>query len=100
MTSAGIANRERTCSTFAEEGEHQRRPQETKVTYSCRCRVGAGGREVPRGDDARSAENQHIDDRARCEVAGVELGIKRLTKWLARDEAQKGWERKAKREGV
>src|SRR6266576_2222182 len=64
-------------------------------------RVVGGGRKVPRGDDARRAENQHKDDRARCEVAGVELGIKRLTKWLARDEAQKeGWESKAKREGV
>ena len=61
----------------------------------------AGGREVPSNDDARSAENQHKDDRARCEVAGMELGIKRLTKWLARDEAQKeGWKGKAKPEGV
>ncbi|HEX8809208.1 MAG TPA: hypothetical protein VF760_09455, partial [Xanthobacteraceae bacterium] len=56
---------------------------------------------ILRGDDARSAENQHKDDRARCEVAGVEVGIAGLTKWLTRDEAQKeGWERKAKREGV
>lgn len=50
-------------------------------------------REVPRTNTK--------DDRARCEVAGVELAIKRLTKRLARDEAQKeGWEGKAKREGV
>jgi hypothetical protein len=34
-------------------------------------------------------------------MRGGELAIKRLTKRLARDEAQKqGWERKAKREGV
>lgn len=50
-------------------------------------------REVPRTNTKMN--------RARCEVGGVELGIKRLTKWLFRDEAQKeGWERKAKREGV
>lgn len=65
------------------------RMSHTKVTYSCRGRLGAGGREVACGDNARSAENQHKDDRARCEVVGVEFGIKPLTKWLTRDEAQK-----------
>ncbi len=45
----------------------QRRPQETKVTYCGRGRVGAGGREAPRGDDAASIiEPPHCSAHARC----------------------------------
>src|SRR5438094_9628644 len=33
------------------------------ISYSCRGRVGGGGRKVPRGDDARSAEKDRKSTR-------------------------------------
>ena len=94
-------HRQRARPTLAEEGEHQRRPEETQVADGGRSRMRACRRDRARSGQTRCEQNKHEDDYTRRKVARIKARIKCLTQRLRRDEPQnQRWKRKTKREYV